>query len=105
MSLLCIEYTLTIPYFKCTYDQEKCKTACGPANQKCTDGCDMHCAANVTTTAGVQPPTASSSKPTASSTSTYVSFSGANEPFMISIQHYIITTVLLIVIFQIFSNL
>nr|CAG8496043.1 5970_t:CDS:10 [Entrophospora candida] len=78
---------------------KKCKTACGPANQKCTDGCDMHCAANVTTTAEVQPSTTGNKDPTASPTSTQVSFSSANEPFMISVQHYIITTILLIMLF------
>ncbi|CAJ0841105.1 13626_t:CDS:10 [Entrophospora sp. SA101] len=77
------EYTLIIPYFMCTSDQEKCKTACGPANQKCTDGCDMHCAANVTTTAEVQSSTTGSNNPTVSPTSTQVSFSSANEPFML----------------------
>ncbi|CAJ0826407.1 8780_t:CDS:10 [Entrophospora sp. SA101] len=62
---------------------KKCKTACGPANQKCTDGCDMHCAANVTTTAEVQSSTTGSNNPTVSPTSTQVSFSSANEPFML----------------------
>lgn len=38
-------YTLPIPFFKCSYDQQECVSHCATGNSGCQDSCDKHCGA------------------------------------------------------------
>jgi len=39
------EYTQTIPYFECTYDEQACNQACAVGDQTCINGCQKNCTA------------------------------------------------------------
>lgn len=60
-----LEYTQTIPYFKCTYDQQTCRNNCSPGDKSCDEGCLKNCTATVTKTY----PTQSSTPPPKSTSS------------------------------------
>ncbi|CAG8505671.1 540_t:CDS:2 [Paraglomus occultum] len=61
------EYTQTIPYFECTYDQDACTKACAVGDQVCINGCQRNCTAEHPKVAG---PTTAVISPTSTSTQT-----------------------------------